>query len=136
MMGFMKSEYPTCHCKSRPLNITLGPFDRDERVDEIDRILELLIESRYGPGRYYQPYEMPRTMLRAETVNYDLMPTGIALLFSNECFSVFRSELAGKAGKELGLGSTADPAAFLHVRNSPSTLARGSPHHRRPYINL
>src|SRR5688500_7485140 len=126
-MELMRNEYSTFNYDSQHLNISLGPFARDERVDRIEHLLELLIEGRFGNGHLYQKLETPFSMTWDEFVNYDLMPISRAMSIFGCCVGDQTADPVG--GDENSLDSKpvfqwSEIRAGLH---SPSPLARGSP---------
>ncbi len=136
MMGLMRDETSNNHCKSHRLNISLGPFARDERLDRVEHILELLLESRSGSGRYYQRLQTPSFMGLEDLVNYDLMPAGIGLLPAESCSRDDWSIGALVSENDLTPGSATTPAVFRSESRCLSPPARGSPDQRRPNIHL
>ncbi len=125
-MELMREEYSACHCKSQRLNIKLEPFNRDERTRFVENALALLVESRFGPGFVYAPAEMTFFGLPPCEVNFDLMPPGLGLLFDGISKASRSQPTIWSAAKGM--------ADHLVHQFSPSTLARGSPSHRRTYI--
>jgi hypothetical protein len=134
MMGSMTNETTTCHCNSQPLYVSFQPFARDERLDRIDDILELLLESRFGYGLCYDRIEMPHFFPAFDDfVNYDLMPKG----------SGPSSLYSGRTGDQVGVAQCAEgqectsvTPAIAVIFLSPFNLARGSPPHRPAHVHL
>ena len=118
------------------MNISLAPFDRDERVIEADHILSLLIESRFGPGSTYLYLEdFFHTKTMAETVIYDLMPSWpFPFLAKAQC-----ADLTIERKLKANISTCLNFSAALSVtpaHRSPIALARGSPSYRRIFIYL
>ncbi|CAN5342820.1 hypothetical protein BH20ACI2_BH20ACI2_23550 [soil metagenome] len=122
-----KTNIQPATAKSPRLNINLEPFDRDERTRSVENTLALLIESRFGPGSVYEPVQMIFAEWPADTVNYELMPTGSWSLITGSISYDSTNELASEAVSRSCRSSLAPASAFLSHRSSPSTLARGSP---------
>ncbi len=128
----MREEYSSCHSKSQPVNIKLRPVDRDDRIRFIANALALLVESRFGPGCIYEWVEMTFIIeLPLSEVDLDLMPVLPGLLFDG----------AGRASTDTptdlnaaNVINSTPIAEHLVQHHSPSTLARGSPAHRRTHI--
>ncbi len=99
----MRNEKPLCHYGSLPLNITIGPFSHDKKAVEVDRILELLIESRFGPGRYYQKLEAPLISLWTAIVSFGLMPSGFGLWPTHEMDERVEPEIGPRRGSICGV---------------------------------
>jgi hypothetical protein len=67
-----------CFCGKPGLNISLTPFDRDERLMEVERILALIMKSRTGVGGCYTFVEDRYYVEAAVQVeSYDLTPAGM-----------------------------------------------------------
>ncbi len=50
----MNCECTTCHSNLRPLDITLRPFARDERLDFVEHVLDVLNMDRFGRPRSHR----------------------------------------------------------------------------------
>jgi hypothetical protein len=125
----MRNDNTPCHCKNERLNIDLVPFERDERTKYIEHVLDVLLDSRYGPNRQYPtPVDLkPRTDVY-EPEFYDSrphnpLPTIYMDLYKQEFITGITRDLVMKPQQVI------DPAAQgVHAaQNSPTTLARGSP---------
>jgi hypothetical protein len=118
----MKSTH--CQCGSERLNIELPAFDRGERTRFVEHVLDVLLESRFGPLRPY-PFFMVLTdgPSLEKPVLYDLMPLGP--LPSSE-IKIFKREAVERdiAGRRRPVMSA---AAGAGQHRPPTTLARGSP---------
>ena len=125
----MRNENTRCQCKCEPLNIKLGPFVRDERTKYVEHILDVLVESRYGPHR---PYQLLVNLTDEPTVDnpvfYDLTPVGplpsIEMeIFKREVLEAVERDIAVRRLTAMSAAAGAGPGSH----HSPTTLARGSP---------
>jgi hypothetical protein len=130
----MTNQNHTCRCHSETLNINLLPFDRDERAVYVESVLDVLCESRFGPGHIYDPHELWFSAVPSEFVNFDLMPSN----FAGEQSGSFSPGPIGFSSDQITGGRLSpfrpfiNASALIPLHRSPSTLARGSPDHRRP----
>ena len=128
-MALMKYETPICCCYSQRLKVNLGPFARDERLDRIENILEILMVSR---SSYYGRLETTMSLYAAEPVAYDLMPPGTVVCPDHaNCSGQFceRKNAVVRSASAIGVSQ------LPPQQRSESSLARGSPHIRRPHIH-
>ena len=132
-MALMGTESHKCCCRSQTLKINLAPFARDERLDRIKSILEILMVSRSGHAGYYERLETPWSWYSEPWVNFDL------LAGRPEAYPAFvDSDHPEWDSTELDHWYSAYPAEMsqlitcLHSGPAP---ARGSPGHRRPPID-
>lgn len=123
----MKSTH--CQCKSERLNIELPTFDRGEKAKFVEYILDVLLESRFGPNRPYQRlvvlYDDPSP---EKQVFFDLTPLGPLPSMEMEIFKLEVIEAVERdiaARRLLAMSAAAGEGKASH--RPTTTLARGSP---------
>jgi hypothetical protein len=121
----MKSTH--CQCGSERLNIELPAFDRGERTRFVEHVLDVLLESRFGPLRPY-PFFMvfPDGPVPGTPVLYDLMPVGPLPsmemgIYKRKVIEAVERDIAGRRRPVMSAAAGTGP------HRPPTTLARGSP---------
>lgn len=134
-MTLMRNESVHFQSNFRRLYINLDPFARDETLDRIESILEILMVSRSGSGGYYERLETPWSWYSETWINYDLLAS------RPEAYPAFvDSDHPRRDGNYLDQDNphSAYPVGMsqlitcLHSGPAP---ARGSPALRRQHIN-
>src|SRR5580765_6338385 len=87
--------YPLDHRSvcSKPLPVRLDPFPVDERAVYIDSICAVLIDSRFGPGRSLQRFEVHYSNHPESVVDLDVLCD----LTNNDPFHSFMTSSAAEA---------------------------------------
>lgn len=111
------------------LSNNLEPFARDERLDRIENILEILMVSREC---YYGRLESHLSYYTPEPIRFDLMPVRVMTHPVLDACCHMKMGLNGSTVDEGRLGSGTDASQLFTCQGSTSMLPRGSPEARLP----
>ncbi len=118
------------NCRQTNLKVSLGPFARDERLPMVERVLGLLIESRYGLDRKSELLpEFGGALQAAPDVSLDLFPQPFPIPVGRRPFSepVGSVELHRSRKSVARLADLTNNILPKFAFCSPSNLGRGSP---------
>ena len=136
----MRNEKTGCHGNCERLNIRLGPFERDERTKFVEHVLDVMLESRFGPNlalAFFLFDDLVPAPEDPKHILFDLMPSGPLVsngmrIYSRESVKTVERDLVLR---RLAASSTAASQNYIQ-QTSPNSLARGSPHCHRTCTDL
>ncbi|MEQ1603512.1 MAG: hypothetical protein ABL999_01435 [Pyrinomonadaceae bacterium] len=121
------------HCASparrqTTFKATLGPFARDERLPMVERVLGLLVESRYGREAELLP-EFGGEIQASPEVSMDLFPVPFPIPTGRRSFgdAVRIAMFQASRNCVASMFDLTNSIVRNLVFNSPSNLGRGSP---------